>query len=317
MKNQQGFAKACSLVLLSTLALCASSPASLAQELVENYTLDNVWFLPESGSWDSVQPMTGTFQWTYTVGEFSDGSGQFLQATIPYYGSDIAALNVTVEANSMELTLPGNIHDTGVDVSIFFVTPLAPGQPSALDLTRCSYDVQQLGINHKGTMQSGNALPLPSSTAYCFGDGNGTPCPCGTSASPGEGCQNSTGTGGATLSSLGAASISSGTFQLSITGVPGNKPGLLLRGNAQVNSGLGNAVGDGLLCVSGQTARSHVQVTSNGATVFDQFGGVSFAESSYGAGLETHYQFWYRDQTNLCSGQGFNFSNAVVATWVP
>lgn len=151
---------------------------------------------------------------------------------------------------------------------------------------------------------------------YCFGDGSGATCPCGALGNIGEGCANTSGVGGAVLAGSGNASISNDTFQFSISGVPGNKPGLLLRGKNQLAAGAGILVGDGLLCASGQSARSKVQVTSAGATTYAEFGtGVSFGAASYGAGAVANYQFWYRDPSNTCTGSGFNFTNAWTVIW--
>jgi hypothetical protein len=150
---------------------------------------------------------------------------------------------------------------------------------------------------------------------YCFGDGTGATCPCGANGSLGQGCANTTGSG-AVLAGSGDASISNDTFQLSVTGIPGNKPGLVLRGASQLNSGAGLAIGDGLLCTSGSTARSDVHITMNGATTFTTFQGASsFGAFSYGAGIPTYYQFWYRDPQNPCTGAGFNFTNAWCVVW--
>ena len=154
-------------------------------------------------------------------------------------------------------------------------------------------------------------------SAFCFGDGSGADCPCGGNGSPGEGCLNSSGTGGAVLTGSGHAAISNDTFQLLVAGVPGNKPGLILRGSNQHAGGQGAPVGDGLLCTTAQTARSQVQITSAGSTSFTDFQGSPFGASSYGSGVPTNYQFWYRDPTNTCSGVGFNFSNAWTVTWLP
>ncbi len=153
-------------------------------------------------------------------------------------------------------------------------------------------------------------------SAYCFGDGSGANCPCSGFGIGGAGCANTASTG-ATLTGQGNAVLSGDTFQLDIVGVPGAKPGLVLRGANQLNGGLGNPVGDGLLCTGGQTARSHVQVTVAGNTSFTDFQGNPFGVSSYGAGIPTNYQFWYRDNQNTCSGSGFNFSNAWTVNWLP
>lgn len=152
---------------------------------------------------------------------------------------------------------------------------------------------------------------------YCFGDGSGSTCPCSGFGLPGEGCSNSGTAGGARLTGSGHGAISVDNFQLDVTGVFGNKPGLILRGVNQLNGGFGNPVGDGLLCVGGQTARSQVQVTSAGSTTFADFHGQPFSQSSYGVGVPTNYQFWYRDPGNSCSGNGFNFSNALAVVWLP
>ena len=154
--------------------------------------------------------------------------------------------------------------------------------------------------------------------AYCFGDGSGTPCPCNANGGSGEGCLNTTGISGALLEGMGFASIGNDTFKLSVSRAPGTKPGLILRGNSQLAGGLGTPVGDGLLCTSGQTARSHAQITSStGTTTFTDFDGMTFADASYGPGGTTNYQFWYRDPSNTCSGSAFNFSNAWTVTWLP
>lgn len=169
---------------------------------------------------------------------------------------------------------------------------------------------------NSGSAHIFSSLPAPG-MSYCFGDGTGTPCPCSASGSPGGGCANTTGVGGAALTAAGEASLGNDSFQLFIGGVPGSKPGLILRGANQLSGGLGIPIGDGLLCTSGQTARSHVQVTQAGFTNFSHFGGQPFGASSYGPGVVTNYQFWYRDPSNLCSGSGFNFSNAWTVAWVP
>lgn len=167
---------------------------------------------------------------------------------------------------------------------------------------------------------SGSAYVFSTSqvegNAYCFGDGTGAACPCSAGGAAGEGCQNTSG-GGAVLAALGAVSITNDTFRLQVSGAPGQKPGLILRGGMQVNGGLGTAVGDGLLCTSGQTTRSQVQVTSAGHTTFSDFQGQPFGASSYGPGVTANYQFWYRDPLNTCTGAGFNFSNAWAVTWLP
>lgn len=158
-----------------------------------------------------------------------------------------------------------------------------------------------------------------SGTPYCFGDGSGAACPCANFGSAGRGCANSSGAGapnvGAVLAGFGDASMSNDTFGLQVDGVPGAKPGLVLRGINQAGGGAGNPVGDGIICAVGQAARSQVQVTSAGSTTFTNFQGNSFGMASYGVGTPTNLQFWYRDPQFACTGAGFNFSNGVTVTY--
>ena len=75
-------------------------------------------------------------------------------------------------------------------------------------------------------------------------------------------------------------------------------------------------MGDGLLCLTGQTERSQVQLTSlHGECTFTEFKGRPFSSSIYGIGAPTNYQLWYRDLQNTCSGAGFNFSNGWTVDW--
>ncbi|MFT7485534.1 MAG: plastocyanin, partial [Candidatus Paceibacteria bacterium] len=147
--------------------------------------------------------------------------------------------------------------------------------------------------------------------AYCFGDGSGAACPCGANGGTGEGCANTSGSG-ATLSGSGSTSFSSDSLQLHIVGVPGSKPGLILRGDNQI----ANPAGDGILCTAGGSQRSHVQITSSGATTYTDFNGAGFG-SVANMGSPTNFQFWYRDPTNTCSGAGFNFSNGLSVDYLP
>lgn len=145
--------------------------------------------------------------------------------------------------------------------------------------------------------------------------GNLGECACPGGAGPYQGCGNSTGVTGAFLSGAGNAALASDSFRLQVVGLPGPAPGLVLRGALPVNGGIGDPVGDGLLCVTGQTARSQVQVSAFGVNDFTDFQGQPFGASSYGAGNTVHYQYWYRDVQNTCTGQGFNFSNAWSVVW--
>ncbi len=203
----------------------------------------------------------------------------------------------------------------------------APGEPNDNSSSGGAEDYCEMFGNGQWNDAELNHLPTSqyiiefdsgsSGTPYCFGDGTGTSCPCGNDGVAGAGCANSNGpVSGATLAGAGGASLSNDTFSLDVVGVPANKPGLILRGANQLAGTLTG--GDGLLCTSGNTARSHVQITSaGGATTYTQFNGAAFGISSYGAGVTTNYQFWYRDPVGSLCGGNFNFTNAVGVNWVP
>ncbi|MFT7670393.1 MAG: hypothetical protein ACI8X5_003101 [Planctomycetota bacterium] len=160
------------------------------------------------------------------------------------------------------------------------------------------------------------APPAKAGFSYCVGDGTGAACPCGNTGNAGAGCANSSG-GGATMTGAGQASFASDTLTFGISGVPGAKPGLLIRGNNQVNGGLGNGVGDGLFCAGGASQRSQVYVTdATGNTILTNWYGAGFG-SVANMGTATNYQFWFRDPMVGPCATGFNFSNAWTVTYTP
>ncbi len=148
-------------------------------------------------------------------------------------------------------------------------------------------------------------------SAYCFGDATGAACPCSAFGAIGEGCAN-TGGIGASMSAVGTASFGFDTFRLDVVGVPGAKPGLILRGDNQTAI----PAGDGILCTTGGSQRSQVQVTAAGVTSFTDFRGADFGTVA-NLGAPTNFQFWYRDASNPCSGAGFNFTNGWTVTYQP
>ncbi len=158
--------------------------------------------------------------------------------------------------------------------------------------------------------------PCNPGTAYCFGDGSGAACPCANSGGAGAGCRNSSGAG-VILSGAGCPSFSSDTLSLSVSGVNGIKPGLLLRGNNQVNGGFGNGAGDGLICAAGGSQRSQVQMTdASGSTLFNAWNAAGLG-SVANVGTATNFQFWYRDPVSGPCNSGFNFSNALAVMYQP
>ena len=118
--------------LAYTLLAAFMSVGSAHAETV-SYTLDDV-FLADGSQ------MTGAFDWTYATGDFEGGSGVFTALEIPWRpnGSDPpleeAGMVLTIENNQIEISLDGNFHDYGLDISLKFEQPLSPTQSSLIDL---------------------------------------------------------------------------------------------------------------------------------------------------------------------------------------
>jgi len=141
--------------------LLSMSSNTQAQTVTGIYTLDNVWLLPDiTRPGEPPRQMTGTFDWVYQAGDFENGSGQFTDLFVPWFNPGIGALNINVDLTSIEFTLPGNFHDLGVDITLFTLDPLAPGQSSAIDLTMSMFEIQQ-GIIYQGHVISGSILHVP------------------------------------------------------------------------------------------------------------------------------------------------------------
>ena len=63
--------------LIALIGLLTSSPV-LAQTATVTYVLEDVWLDPDITG-GSPQLMTGRIEWTYTLGDFKNGTGEFIQ----------------------------------------------------------------------------------------------------------------------------------------------------------------------------------------------------------------------------------------------
>ena len=117
-----------------------------------NYMLDNVIL-------DDQTQMTGTFTWTYDAGDFENGAGQFTSLDIPHTLHDHTDLKITIDiGKTIEITLIGNYHDDGVDISLVLSQALTPTTSSPLDLTQSKYDIGGNGF-FAGLFISGQISP--------------------------------------------------------------------------------------------------------------------------------------------------------------
>lgn len=116
------------------------------------YSLDNVIL-------DDGTQMTGIFSWIYDIGDFENGVGQFASLDIPWTSHDESDLAATFDiGGSVEITLTNNLHDDGVDITLFLLQSLTPTTPSAIDLARSKYDIGGNGF-HAGRFLGGTVSP--------------------------------------------------------------------------------------------------------------------------------------------------------------
>jgi hypothetical protein len=162
--------------------------------------------------------------------------------------------------------------------------------------------------------------PASPSTPFCFGDGSITACPCANNGSPGHGCENSVGTGGAKLMMTGIAGISADTVQFISSGELPSALSILLQGSttiAPVN------FGDGLRCAGGTLKRLYTKNAISGVARAPQSGDASVSARSEALGdpiplgATRDYQMYYRDPNLGFCPAGFNASSAISITWEP
>ena len=137
-----------------------------AQANTVSYTLDNVFL-------GTTSQMTGTFEWTYDVGKFENGTGIFSELFIPGTTQTLEYLNITFDiGKSIEFSLIANLDNDGVDITLVFSNPLSPTQSTLLDLSASKWSLGGTGINN--VFRSGGislvAVPIPAAV-WLFGSG--------------------------------------------------------------------------------------------------------------------------------------------------
>jgi hypothetical protein len=152
-------------------------------------------------------------------------------------------------------------------------------------------------------------------------------CPCANPpAGPGQGCDNSSATGGAILSAGGAAYLGDDHLLFLATGLKPTAASILLQGDAFV--GAGAAFGQGVRCVGGQLKRLYVRNAVGGSLGLPDaaLGDLSVSARSFAlgdpilAGQSRWYLVYYRDPTVLggCSALStFNSTQTGEISWNP
>ena len=125
-----------------------------------SYTIDNLFLV------DGTQ-MTGAFDWTYNAGDFEGGAGVFTALEIPYRpGGTLPPLQdenrvLTIEFKQIEISLDGNFHDYGLDISLKYPLGLSPTQSASIDETISSYECCGNGFKDQDFQSDGMISPVP------------------------------------------------------------------------------------------------------------------------------------------------------------
>ncbi len=168
----------------------------------------------------------------------------------------------------------------------------------------------------------------PTFTSMCDPGSSGViACPC--SNPPGgsdQGCDNSSSTGGATLSATGGTYISSDSLEFHVTGTTPSALSLLLQGTAPISTGA--VYGQGVRCVGGAITRLGTKHASGGSITIPDFEAgdpqVSVVSAVKGdliqPGDSRFYLVYYRDPIVLggCPASStFNCTQTGRVTWSP
>jgi hypothetical protein len=161
-----------------------------------------------------------------------------------------------------------------------------------------------------------------NTVSTCPGDGTAGACPCGNAGSPGRGCQNSAGSGGALLGASGNASLAGDTLVFTSAGELPSSFSIVLQGDVAIAPVV---FGDGLRCTGGVLKRLYKRSAVGGVLTAPQ--GVDPSVSARSAALgdsipaggTRHYQVYYRDASpTFCPappGSTYNASSGLRIVW--
>jgi hypothetical protein len=160
------------------------------------------------------------------------------------------------------------------------------------------------------------------------GVGGVSACPCSNpSSGPDRGCDNSFGTGGAALSALGGAILSSDTLVFAANGEGPSSTSCVLQGTRSISGGA--VYGQGVRCAGGQLTRLYSKFAVGGSVRAPDFDAhdlqVSARSAALGdvilAGQSRWYLVYYRDtNSTLCPpphGGSFNSTQTGEIVWAP
>jgi Tol biopolymer transport system component len=165
-------------------------------------------------------------------------------------------------------------------------------------------------------------------TSLCDpGQNNVIDCPCGNPpAGSGRGCDNSSFTGGASLSATGIAYLATDSLSFKTTGEKPSATSILLQGNASISNGV--VIGQGVRCVGGTFKRLFTKAAAGGSILAPDFAVSDPSVSSRSAtlgdpilpGESRFYLVYYRDPIVLggCAATStYNATQSGQVTWWP
>lgn len=244
---------------------------------------------------------------------------------VPLNGAPDQAVTLTVTGDNAPLA-SGHFNPTMPAGPAALVQTEFTWTPSALDVGTWHLHflaVDQLGFTNSCVVTI--QVPPPIFLNVCVpSEGGALRCPCTNAGSPGHGCDNSAGTGGAFLLGLGMASLDSDTLHFVSSGELPNTLSILLQGHGPENAGV--QFGQGLRCVSNNLKRLYAHNASTGNVTFPQGLDlpISVQSASKGDGIGIgdvrYYMAYYRDPNVLggCDASNtFNASQTVKVTWIP
>jgi len=201
-----------------------------------------------------------------------------------------------------------------------------PSRVSASVISGNPYKIQIGGWNGStGNFQLQMIAAAPGVTFCEPGLAGVIVCPCGNPPSgPGRGCNNSSGTGGATMTDTGLASLAADTVVFTTTDERPTALTIVLQGDATIPAGV--PYGDGIRCVGGTLKRLYVKTAVGGSITAPGVGDptVSARSAALGdpisAGTQRYYMVYYRDPLIFACPPSpgtatFNSSSARSILW--
>jgi hypothetical protein len=141
------------MIMISMISSLLGMAAFNVQAETAYYALHNV--ILDRGS-----RIDGFITWTYTAGDFANGTSQFVYLDIPNSVHNQDDLITVVEPSQIEITFDGNAHDDGVDIKMVLLQPLTAFTSSVIN-TNHAESKYSIGGNssYDGYFLGGSVVP--------------------------------------------------------------------------------------------------------------------------------------------------------------